>query len=77
MVTSARAMLFDTDHLRAVGIEPERNRLTVLNSAIAWRARFEPVAAGAIYVDTPGFNDRKIRSKSARKFVGSGGPTGP
>ena len=77
MVTSARAMPFDTDHLRAVAIEPERTRLTVLNSAIAWRARFEPVAAGAIYVDTLGFDDRKIRSKSARNIVGSVGLTAP
>ena len=47
-------MPFDSDHLRAVGIDPAARRILVAKSAIAWRAAFGGVAAQAVYVDTPG-----------------------
>jgi microcystin degradation protein MlrC len=54
VLTSQRVMPFDSDHLRAVGIEPAKRRILVVKSAIAWRAAFEDVSAEALYVDTPG-----------------------
>ena len=54
MLTSEKAMPFDNDHLRAAGIVPERQRLIVVKSAIAWRPHFRPFAVAEHYVDTPG-----------------------
>jgi len=54
VLTSRRVMPFDSDHLRAVGIDPAARRILVAKSAIAWRAAFGGVAAEAVYVDTPG-----------------------
>ncbi len=54
VLTSRRAMPFDADHLRVVGIDPESRRVIVAKSAVAWRAAFGELAAEAIFVDTPG-----------------------
>ena len=54
LVTSLRTMPFDIEQLRAVGIEPAEQRLIVVKSATAWRAAYEPIAAKAVYLDTPG-----------------------
>lgn len=54
VLTSRRAMPFDADHLRMVGIDPESRRVVVTKSAVAWRAAFGEFAAEAIFVDTPG-----------------------
>ncbi|MDP6707593.1 MAG: MlrC C-terminal domain-containing protein [Alphaproteobacteria bacterium] len=54
MLTTERAMPFDADHLRVVGIRPEEKKILVVKSPIAWRAHFRRFAKGEIYVDTPG-----------------------
>jgi microcystin degradation protein MlrC len=54
VVTERRAMPFDADHLRAVGIEPASRRILVVKSALAWQAAFGKLAAEALYVDTEG-----------------------
>jgi microcystin degradation protein MlrC len=55
VMTEARVMPFDDDHLRAVGINPAENRILIAKSATAWKAAFGAYAAGALHVRTPGF----------------------
>jgi microcystin degradation protein MlrC len=54
MLTEAKAMPFDADHLAAAGIAAEAQKIIVVKSAIAWQAHFRAFAKGEIYVDTPG-----------------------
>ena len=54
MLTEAKAMPFDADHLAAAGIAAESQQIIVVKSAIAWQAHFRAFAKGEIYVDTPG-----------------------
>ena len=54
MLTEAKAMPFDADHLAAAGIAAELQQIIVVKSAIAWQAHFQEFAKGEIYVDTPG-----------------------
>ena len=54
MLTEAKAMPFDADHLGAAEIVAERQQIIVVKSAIAWQAHFRAFAKGEIYVDTPG-----------------------
>jgi microcystin degradation protein MlrC len=54
MLTEAKAMPFDADHLAAAGIAAEMQQIIVVKSAIAWQAHFQTFAKGEIYVDTPG-----------------------
>ena len=60
MLTTEKAMPFDNDHLRAVGIVPEDQRLIVVKSAIAWRPHFRPFAAAEFYLDTPGITPSNL-----------------
>ena len=54
MLTEAKALPFDADHLAAAGILAESMQIIVVKSAIAWQAHFRTFAKGEIYVDTPG-----------------------
>ncbi len=54
IVTSERAMPFDTLHLRIPGIDPERAKIVTVKSGINWIGIFGEMAAGCHYVDTPG-----------------------
>ena len=54
VLTTEKAMPFDNDHLRAVGILPEQASAIVVKSAIAWRAHFQSFAGAEYYLDTPG-----------------------
>ena len=54
MLTEAKAMPFDADHLAAAGIAAEMQQIIVVKSAIAWQAHFRSFAKCEIYVDTPG-----------------------
>ncbi|NQV58039.1 MAG: MlrC C-terminal domain-containing protein, partial [Alphaproteobacteria bacterium] len=54
MLTEAKAMPFDADHLAAAGIVAQAQQIIVVKSAIAWQAHFRAFAKGEIYVDTPG-----------------------
>jgi microcystin degradation protein MlrC len=55
VLTERRVMPFDDDHLRAVGVEPERRRVIVAKSASAWKGAFGAYAHAAFYVRTPGY----------------------
>ena len=54
VLTSRRTMPFDRGQLDCVDMPPERQKIIVAKSALAWRAAFGDVAADAIEVDTPG-----------------------
>lgn len=60
MLTTEKAMPFDNDHLRVVGIQPEAQRLIVVKSAIAWRPHFRPFAGAEFYLDTPGITTSNL-----------------
>lgn len=60
MLTTEKAMPFDNDHLRVVGIRPEAQRLIVVKSAIAWRPHFRPFAGAEFYLDTPGITTSNL-----------------
>lgn len=49
-----KAMPFDAQQLRSLGIEPAGQRVIVVKSAIAWQAAYGNLAREVIYVDTPG-----------------------
>ena len=44
VLTERRAMPFDADHLRVLGIAPEAQQILVCKSAIGWRAAFGEIA---------------------------------
>jgi microcystin degradation protein MlrC len=45
---------FDLVQLRGVGVTPEEQKMIVVKSAVAYRAAYMPIAAGAIEMDTAG-----------------------
>jgi microcystin degradation protein MlrC len=49
-----KAMPFDAEQLRCVGINPQRQRIIAVKSAIAWKAAYGDIARKVIAVDTPG-----------------------
>lgn len=55
VITERRVMPFDDDHLRVIGIEPEKRRVIVAKSAIAWKAAFGSYAKQGLYARTPGY----------------------
>ena len=54
ILTSERAIPFDTLHLRIPGVEPEKAKMVSLKCASAWSGIFGEMAEGHVYVDTPG-----------------------
>lgn len=54
VLTTTRVLPYDTEHLHAVGLDPERLRLIVVKAAAGWRTPFEAMMAGCFYLDTPG-----------------------
>ena len=54
ILTSERAIPFDTLHLRIPGVEPEKAKMVSAKCASAWSGIFGEMAEGHIYVDTPG-----------------------
>ena len=54
VLTEEPVMPWDTTHLRAVGIEPERQHIIVVKSLIAWQSAFASMAASHLMLDTPG-----------------------
>ncbi|MEM7022975.1 MAG: MlrC C-terminal domain-containing protein, partial [Pseudomonadota bacterium] len=67
VLTERRAMPFDADHLRVVGIDPARQRILVCKSAIGWRAAFGDIAAHHMLVTTPGVCSADLTSLPFRK----------
>lgn len=64
VLTERKAMPFDAEQLRSVGIEPAQQRIIVVKSAIAWKAAYGDIAKEAIYVETPG-----ICSSNLQRFM--------
>jgi len=54
ILTTERAIPFDTLHLRIPGVEPEKAKMVSAKCASAWSGIFGGMAEGHIYVDTPG-----------------------
>ena len=54
ILTSERAIPFDTLHLRIPGVEPEQAKMVTAKCASAWSGIFGKMAEGHVYVDTPG-----------------------
>ncbi|MFN7195397.1 MAG: MlrC C-terminal domain-containing protein, partial [bacterium] len=74
VVTSERIMPFDTAHLRAVGIDPERESLITMKCGSNWSAGFGDVAAGHAYVDTPGITSSNVERMPYARFRGPAFP---
>jgi microcystin degradation protein MlrC len=54
ILTSERAIPFDTLHLRIPGVDPQNAKMVSLKCASAWSGIFGEMAEGHVYVDTPG-----------------------
>ncbi len=61
VLTSRKCMPGDQQQLKSVGIDPLRQQIIVVKAAVRWRGGFEPIAAHAIYVDTPGLGSVDLR----------------
>jgi microcystin degradation protein MlrC len=61
VLTSRKAMPGDQQQLKSVGIDPARQRIIVVKAAVRWRGGYEPIAAHAIYADTPGLGSVDLR----------------
>ncbi len=60
VLTSERAMPFDTMHWREVGIDPERERLVTMKCGSMWAGILGDVAADHHYVDTGGITTSNL-----------------
>jgi microcystin degradation protein MlrC len=60
LLTSERLMPFDTMHLRAVGLDPARERFVSTKCGSNWASAFGDIAASHIYVDTPGITTSNL-----------------
>jgi microcystin degradation protein MlrC len=60
LLTSERLMPFDTMHLREVGLDPDRERFVSTKCGSNWASAFGDIAAGHIYVDTPGITTSSL-----------------
>jgi microcystin degradation protein MlrC len=54
ILTERKIPPFDLAQLRGIGLSPERQKMIVVKSAVAYRAAYLPIAAGVIELDTPG-----------------------
>ena len=61
VLTSRKAMPGDQQQLKSVGIDPARQRIIVVKAAVRWRGGFGPIAAHAVYADTPGLGSVDLR----------------
>ena len=69
ILTEIKMPPFNLEQLRSTGIIPEREKIIVLKSAVAFRAAYEPIAQEIIEVNSPGlssldlsqFNYKNIR----------------
>jgi microcystin degradation protein MlrC len=77
VLTEQRAMPFDADHLRVVGVRPEAQRILVCKSAIGWQAAFGEIATRHIFVDTPGICPSDLRRLAYRNGAAACFPLDP
>jgi microcystin degradation protein MlrC len=68
IVRERKVMPFDQEGLRVLGIIPERCRIIVVKSAIAWRAAYGSIASAVIDVDTPGVCTANLRALPFRRL---------
>jgi microcystin degradation protein MlrC len=61
VVTERRVAPFDEEHVRVAGVDPEKARIIVTKSAIAWKAAFGRFTRQAFYVRTPGLCPSDLR----------------
>ncbi|MCC7491535.1 MAG: M81 family metallopeptidase [Fimbriimonadaceae bacterium] len=61
VLTSRRMPSWNLEQLRAVGLEPTRQRILVCKGALAHRAAYQPIATAMIDVDTPGVTPADYR----------------
>ena len=54
VLTSVKTAPGDLQQLKSVGIDPARQRIIVVKSAVRWRGGYEPIAGRVVHVDTPG-----------------------
>jgi microcystin degradation protein MlrC len=68
LVISSRTVAgLSPEQLRAVGIEPQRQRVIVAKGVVAPRAGYEPVAAHFLVADTPGVTTADLRHFTYRQ----------
>jgi microcystin degradation protein MlrC len=61
VLTSRKTMPGDQQQLKSVGIDPSRQHIIVVKAAVRWRGGFGPIAAHAVYADTPGLGSADLR----------------
>jgi microcystin degradation protein MlrC len=71
VLTTERAMPFDTLHLRCAGILPELEHIVSLKCGSNWRVAFGDMAAAQYYVDTPGICTSSIERMPLTRLRGS------
>lgn len=54
VLTERKAMPFDAQQLRCLGLEPAGKSILAVKSAVAWRAAYGDIAKKVIHADTPG-----------------------
>ena len=60
VLTTERAMPFDTQHLRAVGIDPAQAKIISMKCGSNWSVAFGDIAAAHFYIDTPGVTSSDV-----------------
>jgi microcystin degradation protein MlrC len=61
-------MPFDREEIRVMGLEPERCRIIVVKSALAWRAAYGEIARAVLDVDTPGVCTARLETLPYRRL---------
>lgn len=56
VLTEIKMPPWNLEQLRSVGIAPEREKIIVLKSAVAFRAAYEPIAKEIVEVNSPGLS---------------------
>ncbi|HEY2970919.1 MAG TPA: M81 family metallopeptidase [Pyrinomonadaceae bacterium] len=72
VLTEIKMPPWNLEQLRSVGIAPEREKIIVLKSAIAFRAAYEPIAHEIIEVNSPGLSSLDLSQfsyKSVRRPI--------
>jgi microcystin degradation protein MlrC len=61
VLTENKMPPWNLEQLRSIGIAPEKEKMIVVKSALAFRAAYEPIAASIIEVDSPGLSTVDLR----------------
>jgi microcystin degradation protein MlrC len=63
-----KAMPFDAEQLRSLGIEPADLKILAVKSAVAWKAAYGAIARRVIEVDTPGIGSANLGRFAYRRI---------